>query len=72
MFQSYSILILVGLTAVLGENFPVFVRLQDVTAASMKTIFFLGCCAAELFRRFRGAYFLHNQGDKKAAGVKLF
>jgi hypothetical protein len=54
---------------VLVASNPCFVRLQVLTAASMKLRVFWDvapCSLIEVDWRFRGAYCLHHQGDKQA------
>jgi hypothetical protein len=48
------------------------VRFQVLTATSMKmTVFWdvVPYSLIEIYRRFRGAYCLHHQGDDEATGV---
>jgi hypothetical protein len=48
-----------------------YVRFQVLTAASMKMAVFwfvAPCSLVEVYRRFRGACCLHNQGDRPDDG----
>jgi hypothetical protein len=49
-------------------NRPMSVRFQVLTAASMKIAVFWAvapCFLVEVYRRFKGAYCLHNQSDDR-------
>jgi hypothetical protein len=50
------------------------VRFQVITAASMKMTAFwdiVPCSVVGVDRHFRGAYFLHHQGDKPHAKIRI-